>query len=54
MTALGWLIFIASNTLVIGLVTYCFYRVFSIPQEHMHSPLDIDTKDLNDEEEENS
>ncbi len=54
MTPLGWLIFILSNGFVILLVVYCFYRVLSLPQEHMHSPLDIDTKDLNDDENEDN
>ncbi len=34
---------------VVSLITFCFYRVLSKPSaaEHMHAPLDIDTKDLN-------
>lgn len=52
MTALGWVIFIFSNSVVLGLTTFCFYRVLTIPQEHMRSPLDIDTKDTDDEDEE--
>ncbi|MBD3267518.1 hypothetical protein GF373_12695 [bacterium] len=52
MEPLGWLIFIVSNLFVIGLVSFCFYRVLSLSEEHMHSPLDIDTKDLNENGEE--
>ena len=37
--------FLFSNILVIALTGFCFYRVFTIPKEHMHAPLDIDTKD---------
>ncbi|RJP34934.1 MAG: hypothetical protein C4527_01305 [Candidatus Omnitrophota bacterium] len=51
MTVIGWIIFLVSNAIVISLTTFCFYRVFSIPEEHMHATLDIDTKDLHDEEE---
>ncbi len=50
MTLLGWIIFLFSNGVVITLVCFCFYRVLTIPQEHMHAPLDIDTKDLDDDE----
>ncbi len=52
MNILGWTMFIISNVIVLGLVSYCFYQVLTIPKEHMHSPLDIDTKDLNDTDEE--
>ncbi len=51
MTIAGWIICLVSNIAVISLVVFCFYRVFSIPQEHMHSPLDIDTKDTHESEE---
>ncbi len=51
MEPLGWLIFIVSNAIVIGLLVFCFYKVFSLPQEHMSSPLEIDTHDLSDENE---
>lgn len=47
MTTLGWLIFLVSNIAVITLVVFCFRRVLSVDQEHMHSPVDIDTHDLN-------
>jgi len=51
MEPLGWVIFITSNVLVVGLTAYCFYRVLTIPREHMHAPLDIDTHDLDNGEE---
>lgn len=45
MTTEGWILFSCANIFVLGLVGFCFYRVFSTPQEHMHSLTDIDTKD---------
>ena len=47
MNTAGWIFMISSLVFVIGLVVFCFYRVFKAPQstEHMHAPLDIDTKD---------
>jgi hypothetical protein len=47
MTSFGILMMIASNTLVIVLMVYCFYRVFTAPKaaRHEHSPLEIDTRD---------
>ncbi|MDX9755774.1 MAG: hypothetical protein RBU29_17550 [bacterium] len=48
MEPIGWLIFLLSNMIVIALVAFCFYKVFSISQEHMKAPLAIDTKDLNE------
>ncbi len=50
MEPLGWIIFIVSNVIVLSLTGFCFYRVLAIPREHIHSPLDIDTKDLSAEE----
>lgn len=49
----GWIIFLVSNITVIALVVFCFYQVFSIPEEHMHGPLDIDTHDHDDNTDEN-
>jgi len=46
----GWVIFTISNAGVIALVVFCFYKVFSLPQEHMASTLDIDTKDWGDDD----
>lgn len=51
MTPLGWIIFLLSNIIVIWLTAFCFYRVLAIQREHMHAPLDIDTHDLNDKDE---
>lgn len=50
MTTAGWIFMISSITLVVGLVTFCFYRVLSQPEstdtaDTMHAPLDIDTHD---------
>lgn len=47
MNATGLVLMIASNAAIIGLVVYCFYRVFSIrePEKTEHAPLDIDTRD---------
>lgn len=50
----GWIIFLVSNVAVISLVVFCFSRVFSVDQEHMHSPLDIDTHDLSDNDEDDA
>ena len=48
---LGLLLFILSNVVVLSLTGFCFYRVLTLPKEHMHSPIDIDT---NNEENENN
>ncbi|HSW46780.1 MAG TPA: hypothetical protein VLM89_14560 [Phycisphaerae bacterium] len=47
MTPLGWLFMLCSVTLVLTLVVFCFWRVLNTPKttEHMHAPLDIDTRD---------
>ena len=47
MTAAGWVFMLGSIGGVIGLVSFCFYRVLTKPQttEHIHAPLDIDTHD---------
>lgn len=46
MNAYGWAMFIISNVVVLVLTGYCFYHVITLPKEHMHAPLDIDTHDL--------
>ena len=37
---------------VLSLVSYCFYRVLTLPaasvEKHLKAPLDIDTRDLDD------
>jgi len=50
MNIYGWIMFLTANTAVILLLVYCFRKVFSLEQEHMHSTLDIDTKDTDEEE----
>ncbi len=45
----GWIILITSFAVVIGLNVFCFYRVLTLPKEHMSAPLEIDTQDLADE-----
>ncbi len=50
MTPLGWVIFIVSNAIVIGLCISCIIRIFLIPREHMQAFLEIDTHDLDDNE----
>ncbi len=50
MTPLGWIIFIVSNAIVIGLCISCIIRIFLIPREHMQAFLEIDTHDLDDNE----
>ncbi len=50
MNIYGWIMFIVANAAVISLLVFCFSKVFSLEQEHMHSTLDIDTKDTDEEE----
>lgn len=47
MTTGGWIFMIASIGFVVGLITFCFAKVLAQPSatEHMHGPLDIDTRD---------
>jgi len=47
MTTTGWIVMILSVGFVLCLVAYCFYRVLfsSKTTEHMHAPLEIDTRD---------
>ncbi|MCL5269803.1 MAG: hypothetical protein M1457_04445 [bacterium] len=47
MTVYGWIFMLASVGSVVGLMVFCFWRVFRTPrlEEHMHAPLDIDTHD---------
>jgi hypothetical protein len=50
MTLAGWLLMIGSVGFVLGLTAFCFLRVVRTPApgEHLHAPLDIDTKDRHD------
>lgn len=47
MTAVGWTLMLLSCGSVLALAAYCYYRVLTTPRttEHMHAPLDIDTRD---------
>lgn len=50
MTTAGWVFMLSSVTFVVALVSFCFYRVLKQPSstEHMHAPLDVDTRDRED------
>ena len=54
MTAAGWIVMILSVGSVLTLVTFCMYRVLSLPpvevEEHVKGPTDIDTQDTADPE----
>lgn len=47
MTHAGWIFMIGSISFVLGLVMFCFYKVLCKPgaANHMHAPIEIDTKD---------
>lgn len=47
MTLFGLLMMTVSYSIVLTLVTFCFWRVLTTPgsTEHQHAPIDIDTKD---------
>lgn len=47
MTTGGWILLVLSVGFVTSLTAFCFYRVLRTPhsEEHLHAPLDIDTKD---------
>ncbi|MGR8979827.1 MAG: hypothetical protein ACU84H_07020 [Gammaproteobacteria bacterium] len=50
MTTVGLFMMIVSNSAVLSLMVYCFYRVFRAPgaENHEHGMLDIDTRDAED------
>lgn len=51
MTPAGWTTMLLSVGAVLTLVSYCLYRVLSLPpldMEELHGPLDIDTGDTSD------
>jgi hypothetical protein len=50
LTPAGWTVMIASIGTVLSLVSYCLYRVLTLPpvEEHLKGPLDIDTRDTVD------
>jgi len=45
----GAVVMIVSISVVVGLTTFCLYRILreKRPAEHHHAPLDIDTQDQN-------
>ncbi len=46
MTLAGWIFMLLSVTVVVSLVVFCFYKLFTTETPpSMHAPLDIDTKD---------
>jgi hypothetical protein len=48
----GWIMMLTSVASVLGLVTFCLYRVLSLPPAEVESlktaPLEIDTGDTRD------
>lgn len=51
MTTAGWIFMVGSISFVVALISFCFHKVLSKPSaaNHMHAPLEIDTKDLDDD-----
>ncbi len=49
LTAGGVIVMTASIAFVLGLVTFCVWRILreEHPEQHHHAPLDIDTNDVN-------
>lgn len=51
MTPAGWTVMIISIGAVLTLMSYCLYKVFTLPpveQETLKGPLEIDTGDTQD------
>ena len=51
MTTGGWLVMLLSVSSVLALVSFCLYRVLSLPpveEEYLEGPLTIDTGDTQD------
>ena len=51
MTAAGWAVMLISVSSVLALVTFCLFKVFSLPPadiEELKGPLEIDTRDTQD------
>lgn len=52
MTTPGWITLILSVSTVLALLTFCLYKVFTLPQvdveESLHGPGNIDTEDTTD------
>lgn len=51
MTTVGFFMMIVSNSVVLLLTVYCFYRVLHAPgaEKHEHAMLEIDTRDAEDD-----
>jgi hypothetical protein len=49
MNAFGWTFMLLSISFVLTLISCCFYKVLtsSSAVDNLHSPVDIDTRDLN-------
>lgn len=49
MTPAAWTIMLVSVSTVLAMMTYCLYRVLTLPpvevEEHLHGPPAIDTHD---------
>ena len=47
MSPAGWIVMLLSVGFVLGLTTFCFYRVLASPKatSHMQDPLELDTHD---------
>jgi hypothetical protein len=52
MTVGGWIVMSLSICSVLALVSFCLYRVLTLPpvdvEEHLKGPLEIDTQDTID------
>ena len=50
MTTAGWIVMIVAIGGMTGMLIWCVYKVVSTPgsEEHLHSPMDIDTRDTKD------
>jgi hypothetical protein len=52
MTTTGWFIMLTSITSVVGFLTFCLYKIFTLPkvdsEEHIQAQPFIDTQDTVD------
>ncbi|MCA9238066.1 MAG: hypothetical protein KDA44_21480 [Planctomycetales bacterium] len=51
LTPQGWAMMLVSISVVLGLVSYCLYRVLTLPPvdvQDIKGPLEIDTRDTTD------
>jgi hypothetical protein len=52
LNAAGWLVMTVSVGSVLALLSFCMYRVLTLPpveiEEHLKGPLEIDTRDTQD------